>query len=226
MMSDCSEVLGQSIKTCSSGSAGTTEQHPIKLWLHTNPKSCETQMNLSRILHRTQVKVDIQPKEHKKCPRQFYLRLCFQMRVTAETFIKDPSPSAQCAWQMSFSGDTLRAGKHTPVMQLWIKTDLGGHLRTHTKYVWGSQTFLSKASWMSKTLIECILSNALVLIFGTPPFKPVKDLPAVPRAPWALTQLSFTHSSDSRHPHSGAKLHSSRSCSLLFSSTLVPHSNA
>lgn len=114
-------------------------------------------MNLSRILYRTQVQVDIQPKDHKKCPRQFYLGLCFQMR----TFIKDPSPSAQCAWQMSFPGDTLRAGKYNPVMQLWIKAGLGGHLRTHTKHIWGSQTFLSKASWMSKTLIECILRNAL-----------------------------------------------------------------
>lgn len=82
------------------------------------------------------------------------------MRVTPETFIKDSSPGAQCAWQRSFSG-TPRAGKYTPVTQLWIKTGLGGHLRTHTKHVWGSQAFLSKASWMFKTLIECILRNAL-----------------------------------------------------------------
>lgn len=83
------------------------------------------------------------------------------MGVTPETFIKDPSTSAQCAWQMSFSGDTPRAGKYTPAMQLWIKTGLGGPLRTHTKHVWGSQTFVSKAFWMSKALIECILRNAL-----------------------------------------------------------------
>lgn len=50
-----------------------------------------------------------------KCPRQFYLGLCFQMRVTPETFIRDPSPRAQ--WKMSFSGDTPSAGKYTPVMQ-------------------------------------------------------------------------------------------------------------
>lgn len=38
--------------------------------------------------------VDIQPREHKKCPGQFSLGLCFQMRVTPEIFIKDSSPSA------------------------------------------------------------------------------------------------------------------------------------
>lgn len=57
-----------------------------------------------------------------KCPRQFYLGLCFQMRATPETFIRDPSPSAQ--WQMSFSGDTPRAGKQTPVMQELLSCSL------------------------------------------------------------------------------------------------------
>lgn len=82
------------------------------------------------------------------------------MRVSPKTFIKDPSPSAHTAWQMSFSGDTSRAGKYTPVTQLWLKTGLG-HLRAHTKHAWGSQAFLSEVSWMSKALIECILRNAL-----------------------------------------------------------------
>lgn len=38
---------------------------------------------------------------------------------------------------------------------------LGGHLPTHTKHVWGSQAFVSKASWTCKALIECTLRNAL-----------------------------------------------------------------
>lgn len=132
------------------------------------------------------------------------------MRVTPETFIKDSSPSAQCAWQMSFSGDTPRADKDTPVMQLWIKTGLGGHLRAHTKHAWGSQAFLSKASWMSKALIECILRNALGSPVWHSSIPTSQDLPAVPGAHRALPQLSCTHGSDPG-TGSGAKLHSSRS---------------
>lgn len=56
------------------------------------------------------------------------------MRVTPETFIKDASPGTRCAWQMSSSGHNPRAGNDTPVLQLWIKTGLGGHLRAHTKH--------------------------------------------------------------------------------------------
>lgn len=54
-----------------------------------------------------------------------------------------------------------------------------------------------------------------VLIFGTAPLKPLKDLPTLPWAHRALTQLSFTHSRDSRHAHAGAKLLVSRFQVLL-----------
>lgn len=73
MMSDCSELLGQSIKICSSGSVGNTEQHPIKHKYTHKPKNLRnTNESKQNPIQDSSKGGHPFQRTQMKCPRQFY----------------------------------------------------------------------------------------------------------------------------------------------------------
>lgn len=98
--------------------------------------------------------VDIQPKEHKKCPGQFYLGLCFQMRVTPEIFIKDSSPSAAC---MADEFEFLKLQALLPLVQQ--------HMDATQQCItsWGITGYTTSLSLLEFAVLSLNLKQAILL---------------------------------------------------------------